>query len=127
MAKALTAAVVEQAKPAPHTKFAVEIPDAKMPGLYLVVYPSGKKGWAVRYRFGGKPRKLTLEPYPVLELAGARLRARDALLEAARGRDPAAEKKLEKKARREGHTDRDLFKCVVAEFLKRHASKNRSV
>ena len=54
-----------------------------MPGLYLVVYPSGKKGWAVRYRHNGKPRKLTLDPYPVLELGAARERARAKAIEEA--------------------------------------------
>ncbi|MBA3517812.1 MAG: integrase arm-type DNA-binding domain-containing protein, partial [Rhizobiales bacterium] len=122
MAKGLTAAVIEQAKPGPTAR---EIPDGKMTGLYLVVYPSGKKGWAVRYRHAGKPRKLTLEPYPVLELAAARQKARDALLEVAKGLDPAAEKKAAKLTSRDDH-DRDLFKSVTADFLKRHASKNRT-
>lgn len=122
MAKALTAAVIEQAKPGATAR---EIPDGKMTGLYLVVYPSGKKGWAVRYRHAGKPRKLTLEPYPLLELAAARQRARDALLEVAKGTDPAAEKKATKTAGRES-VDRDLFKNITADFIKRHASKNRT-
>jgi hypothetical protein len=65
MAKALTAVAVEQVRPMPDAKHAREIPDGRMPGLYLVIYPSGKKGWAVRYRMAGRPRKLTLEPYPV--------------------------------------------------------------
>lgn len=37
-----------------------EIADTGARGLYLVVQPSGVKSFAVRYRFGGKPRKLTL-------------------------------------------------------------------
>jgi integrase len=122
--KALTSKSVEQAKPASVRR---EIPDGMMRGLYLVIYPSGKKGWAVRYRHKGKPRKLTLDPYPVLALAVARERARDVLLEAGRGRDPAAEKKAAKLASKEASgQDRDLFKNVLADFLKRHASKNRS-
>lgn len=39
-----------------------EIPDAALPGLYLVVQPSGAKSWALRYRQNGKPAKLTLGP-----------------------------------------------------------------
>lgn len=126
MAKALTAVAVEQAKAAPAAKHAREVPDGRMPGLYLVIYPSGKKGWAVRYRVAGKPRKLTLEPYPVLELAAAREKARDALLLAAKGIDPAAEKQSAKRAARQQGPDLDLFKSVASEFLQRHASKNRS-
>ena len=39
-----------------------------LPGMYLVVQPSGAKSWAVRYRHGGRPRKLTLGPCPALDL-----------------------------------------------------------
>ena len=49
-----------------------EIPDGSVPGLYLVVQPSGVKSFALRYRYGGKPKKLTLGRYPTLSLADAR-------------------------------------------------------
>ena len=49
-----------------------EIADSHMPGLYLVVQPSGAKGWAVRYRHQGVSRKLTLGSYPALGLKDAR-------------------------------------------------------
>ncbi|GAK71174.1 putative integrase [Agrobacterium rubi TR3 = NBRC 13261] len=39
-----------------------EIPDAALPGLYLVIQPGGSKSWALRYRQDGKPAKLTLGP-----------------------------------------------------------------
>ncbi|HEY9723526.1 MAG TPA: Arm DNA-binding domain-containing protein, partial [Oscillatoriaceae cyanobacterium] len=100
MAATLTARSVEAARPAPARR---EIPDGLVTGLYLVVQPSGAKSWAIRYRHAGKPRKLTLGPVaPVLEgrgaepvlgapmtLAGARKIARDQLLQAAAGHDPA--------------------------------------
>src|SRR5262249_43662523 len=51
------------------TKFAIdnlkprstryEVPDGN--GLYVVVQPSGRKSFAVRFRIDGRPRKLTLE------------------------------------------------------------------
>ena len=45
----------------------VEIPDAVLPGLYLIVQPTGAKSWAVRYRIDSRTRKLTLTGrYPVL-------------------------------------------------------------
>ena len=68
MAK-LTDKAVENQKPGPKRK---EVPDAAMPGLYLLVQPSGAKSWAYRYRFGRKTRKLTLGRYPKVGLAGAR-------------------------------------------------------
>jgi Arm DNA-binding domain len=48
-----------------------EVPDGKIAGLYLVLQPSGAKSWAARYRVDGAPRKLTLGPYPALDLAKA--------------------------------------------------------
>ena len=69
MAKALTAKLIENIRPGTARR---EVPDARTPGLYLVVQPSGAKSWAVRYRHDGKPRKLTLDRYPRLGLAAAR-------------------------------------------------------
>ena len=55
MAKKLTDISIKKIRPDPAKR--LEIPDAGKPGLYLVIQPSGKKSWAVRYRFNGKPRK----------------------------------------------------------------------
>jgi integrase len=96
MAKALTARAVETLKPDPDRR--LEIADGLLPGLYLVVQPSGTKSWAVRYRSNGKPAKLTLGKYPALELSKARELARDNLLTVAKGDDPAAEKRQAKAA-----------------------------
>ena len=90
MAK-FTAMAVENAKPGPKRK---EVPDAAMPGLYLIIQPepTGTKSWAYRYRFGGKTRKLTLGRYPKVDLAGARKLAKAAELEIRQGKDPAQAK-----------------------------------
>jgi hypothetical protein len=48
-----------------------EITDALVPGLRLVVQPSGAKSWAVRYHRAGRVTKMTLGPY-VLPYWGAR-------------------------------------------------------
>jgi hypothetical protein len=85
MATRLTAIWIENLKPGPARR---EIPDGK--GLYLILQPSGAKSWAVRYRFAGKPRKLTLGH---LSLAAARAEAAKALLEVEQGRDPGEIKK----------------------------------
>src|SRR3954469_14570824 len=127
MPKALTAQSVERLKP--DTAKRLEIPDGLLPGLYLVIQPSGAKAWAVRYRHATKPRKLTLGPYPALDLSTARDRARDALQVVALGRDPGAEKQEERRASRDGSSERDLFSTVVDTFLERHArakTKERS-
>jgi hypothetical protein len=53
-----------------------EVPDGKIAGLYLVVQASGAKSWALRYRVAGRPTKLTIGPYPAIDLAAARRKAR---------------------------------------------------
>ncbi|WP_137700028.1 tyrosine-type recombinase/integrase [Marimonas lutisalis] len=95
MAK-LTAASVERIKP---TEKRQEIPDALMPGLYLVVQTSGKRSWQVRYRAAGVHRRMTLGRYPLVGLAEAREKAADALRAAQDGGDPAADQKAAKASR----------------------------
>lgn len=90
MAKALTARAVEATKP---TEVRKEIPDGGLSGLYLVVQPTGKKSWALRYRFENKPRKMTLGRCGVLNLAAARDAARVALGVLDGGIDPADHKR----------------------------------
>jgi hypothetical protein len=49
----LSVAAIERLKPHPTKR--LEIPDTGKPGLYLVIQPSGRKSWAVRYRVRGDP------------------------------------------------------------------------
>jgi integrase len=69
-----------------------EIADGEVGGLYLIVQPSGAKSWAVRYRFDGMPKKVTLGPYPAIDVATARELAQEALSDVAGGKDPAVVK-----------------------------------
>lgn len=94
-----------------------EIPDPGCRGLYVVVQPSGARGFAVRYRLAGKSRKLTLPPG--IGLAAARKLAGDALLEVAQGRDPAATKRAAKQAGAGGTT----LANVAADYLQRESRK----
>ncbi|MGA8974037.1 MAG: Arm DNA-binding domain-containing protein, partial [Pseudolabrys sp.] len=57
MSKALTAIAIDKLKARPAR---YEIPDGAQRGLLVAVFPSGKKSFIVRYRFGGIKRKLTL-------------------------------------------------------------------
>ena len=91
MSKALTAKAIEKFQPDPERRR--EVPDGLLPGLYLVVQPSGAKSWAVRYRANGKPAKLTLGRFPAIKLSKARELARDNLEAVAKGSNPAAEKR----------------------------------
>src|SRR6478672_7192178 len=66
-------------------------------GLYAVVQPSGRKGYAIRYKMGGRSRKLTLAG---VSLAAARREAANALYEVQQGKDPAFAKQQAKQAAR---------------------------
>jgi integrase len=126
-AKALTARVIDGLASDPAARR--EVPDGATAGLYVVVQPSGTKSFAVRYRHGGKPRKMTIGPWPETGLADARRAAERALEAVAAGRDPAAEHveaKRAAKAEAEADPDRDLVRGVVAKFLEKHASKRRT-
>ena len=118
MARALTVLAAERAKPNPQKR--LEIPDGGLPGLYLVVQSSGAKSWALRYRYGGKPRKLTVGAFPGIGLAAARDLAAIAIRAIAEGRDPGRERR---EARQKAGVDRDLFKNVAAQFIDRYARR----
>jgi len=112
----LTAKAIENLKPAAERR---EIPDSGCRGLYAVVQPTGRKTWAVRYRFGGKTRKLTLDP--TFTLAAAREAATAALREVEQGHDPAALKF----AAQATAVDRakDTVDRLAAQFIEEHAKR----
>jgi integrase len=121
MAKRLTEISIAKVKPHPTKR--LEIPDAGKPGLYLVVQPSGHKGWAVRYRrrSDGKTRKLALDGF--VSLATAHKLAQEALDKVAEGGDPAAEKRSAKAA---PMARADTFAEIAEQFIKRHVIPNAS-
>lgn len=101
-----------------------EVPDGKISGLYLVLQPSGARSWALRYRAGGKPAKLTLGPYPTLDLANARRRAQEALGEIASGKNPAADKKASREAQKAASSTADRVETVAASFIDKYVKRN---
>jgi integrase len=119
MAKTLTAKSVENIKPPTER---IEIPDGGCRGLYLVVQPSGRKSWAIRYRYGGRSVKLTLSG--ALTLAAARRDATNALHELERGNDPAAARKLAKV--KAAIAAGDTVAAICAEYLQREGKKLRT-
>src|SRR6266436_3650861 len=126
MTKDLTVKRIDNAKA---TSSRQEIPDGLLVGLYLVVQPSGAKSFAVRYRYAGQPRKLTLGAFPAISLEAARDIGGKALRAAAEGRDPATEKQAAKTDAKKAEAEavrgkRDLFENVAREFIERHAMKN---
>lgn len=63
-------------------------------GLTFTLSASGTSAWVLRYRFGGKPRELTLGRYPDKSLAQARDEARKARASIQNGVDVAREKQI---------------------------------
>jgi integrase len=106
MSKSITALGILKEKPRPTRR---EIADGN--NLYLVVEPTGRKSFALRYRTGGKSVKLHLGPFDptnrkpedkkvgdALLLAEARVLAGKLNLERDAGRDVAAARKSDKAA-----------------------------
>jgi integrase len=62
-------------------------------GLYLEVTPTGSKLWRLKYRFGGKEKRLALGAYPLVALQDARARRDDARKQLTQGIDPGAARK----------------------------------
>lgn len=116
--RTLTAETLGRIKPGAQR---MEIADAVLPGLYLVVQPSGSRSFAVRARVAGKPVKITLGPWPVIDLAKARELARAKLTAVHEGVDPrAVDKEAEAAAKR-------TVAAVCEEWLQRDQADNRDV
>jgi hypothetical protein len=62
--------------------------DDTLRGFGVHVSYGGKRAFVVRYRVGGRLRRLTLGPYPGLSLADARRKAKEVLGDVARGTRP---------------------------------------
>ncbi len=113
--RALTAHSVEKAKP---SDARTEIVDAAVPGLRLVVQPTGRKSWAFRYSFGRRHHKLTIGRYPKIGLSDAREAAREALRRLERGVDPAS-------GPRSSIAIDDSLEAAVASYKEYHVTKLR--
>jgi integrase len=135
MAKVLTAQAVSKLKCT--GALPLEVPDAQAPGLYLVIYPSGKKSWALRFRRPDRrPAKLVLgsvstvaddkrDPDPVvgghLTLAAARRLAGALKHQIATGKDPAANHQSER--RTVALSAANTFSAAATDFILHHAKK----
>ncbi len=65
-------------------------------GLYLEIQPSGARYWRLKYRIGGKEKRLSLGVYPAVSLADARKRCDEARALLAGGTDPSEARKERK-------------------------------
>jgi len=120
----LTAVTVEKLKPGAGR---TEIPDAGCKNLYLVVQPSGRKTFAVRYRVAGKPRKLTLDPG--ITLAEARAAAAAAMRDVERGIDPSTVKRTQTRERKEAEATAEVntVRAITENYWRREGGRLRSL
>ena len=87
-------------------------------GLTFTLSASGTAAWVLRYRVAGVRRKeLTLGNYPDLTLAAARKLARERRVDVDQGKDPAAEKKVDKMRTKMAWTVRQLIDDYKAKKL----------
>ena len=90
-------------------------------GLYLEIAPSGGKWWRLKYRIGGKEKRLSLGVYTAagsktveVGLEAARKAAEDARQLVRDGVDPSQERKAEKL--RAAHQTGNTFEAVAREW-----------
>nr|WP_297254815.1 Arm DNA-binding domain-containing protein [Bosea sp. (in: a-proteobacteria)] len=110
---------IRNAKPADRT---VKLPDGG--GLQLWIEPKGGKLWRLAYRFDGKQKKLSIGTYPAIDLRAARAKREEAKALLRDGKDPGAEKRLEKltgKANRE-----NTFEAIAAEVAARKKQSGKA-
>ena len=110
MARGFTDITIRNLKPG---AVRYELPDPAARGLYCIVQPSGHKSFAVRFRYEGKPKKLSLGN---VSLSAARKAAAHALHEVREGRDPCAAKSHAKQERRASQAN--TFQKVALQYLK---------
>jgi integrase len=88
-------------------------------GMYLEVMPSGSKYWRLKYRFGGKEKRLAFGVYPDVTLAEARSRRDAARKLLANETDPGVAKQAKKAANVE--LGANSFEVIAREWFIRHA------
>lgn len=89
-------------------------------GLYLELSPSGGKWWRLKYRFGGKEKRISLGIYPDVGLKDARDRRDAARKLLANEIDPGEQRKAQKAASNERAAN--SFEVLCREWLEKWGS-----
>ena len=82
--------------------------DGTVPGLLFRVTPAGTGTWMLRYRLGGKMKKVVIGQYPAWGIADAREKAKQLRREVDTGTDVALQKRRQKQEARSAWTVDDL-------------------
>ncbi len=88
-------------------------------GLYLEVSPAGGKWWRLKYRFGGREKRLSLGIYPDVALKDARDRRDESRKLLAGGIDPSAYRKANKNAQSDRNTN--SFELTTREWFAKYS------
>lgn len=83
-------------------------------GMYLLVRPSGDKGWRFKYRLNGKDRLMSFGPYPDISLSQARNLRTEARMLVAKGVDPMQAREEQKQHQQTAKEN--TFKKVALEW-----------
>jgi len=87
-------------------------------GLYLEIAATGSKRWFVKYRFGGKEKRLALGSFPDISVKAAREGRDKARKSREQGRDPVQARRVDRAAAMANNAQ--TFEAVAREF---HASQ----
>ena len=90
-------------------------------GLYLEVSAAGGKWWRLKYRFGGKEKRISLGVYPDVSLKDARERRDAARKLLANGTDPGEQRKADKAEKNERAAN--SFEAVTREWCGKMTAK----
>jgi integrase len=99
--------------------------DKSLKGFVLRISPDGSKVFSVYYRIGGKQRRKTIGPYPLLSLADAREIARADLELVRQGIDPTEEQKRREAAEVALRAAGFKFRSMAAQYIEEYAKINK--
>lgn len=110
----LTDVKIRNAKP--HSGKAIRLHDDR--GMYLEIAPSGGRWWRLKYRFGGKEKRISLGTFPEVGLKDARTRCDEARKLLSSGVDPSRQPKAAKLVRAESE---DTFEKIGRQWYGKRA------
>src|SRR5581483_8890836 len=91
--------------------------DTTLAGFGIRVSPKGVKSWTLVYRYHRRQRRIGLGRYPLISLADARIRAKQALGDVARDIDPAS--------KRDASRESGTFSALVSDFMERYSKPQK--
>lgn len=114
----LTNRAIERAEILPKTQLL-----ADGDGLYLRIEPNGTKTFCFRYTYAGRRKLMALEPYPVMDVAGAREKVIELKKLLASDKDPLALAEEKRQELKQTVTVQALSEEWMTRFIKQRYSR----